>query len=474
LEGNPNILAWAALVLCVPVSMFMIARWRAAVSVPLVLVTGGLFLPPGFGFQFPHLGVIDKDILVPLGALLGCYCFRRSAIANARPFRGYDLFIVARVLVCFATCMTNQDPLVFPLHTVAGHSFTSFLSNATMIILNWWPTVFLGRTVIKTSRDVKTALAIYAGGAIVYSFFALIECRLSPQFNVWIYGFRPTAFVMTVRNGGYRPMVFMVHGLHLAFFFAISACAATALGRIKERVRKFRAKRVALYLLGVLCILKSLGSLLYGLLATPLIRFASPRTQTRVATVLALLVYCYPFSRAVGLVPVEGINDFVLRHFGEDRAGSLGLRLEEEEYIMKRALERPWFGWGAGARAFRLDPLTGANTSITDGVWDITFGTEGAFGYAIYFGMLVYPVWRSRRALKMLSTQEDQILVACLAVIGALYLVELIPNSSVDPYTTFLVAALAGIGKRGLEPDEATVPVEAYEAWPEEASTRYA
>jgi hypothetical protein len=172
---------------------------------------------------------------------------------------------------------------------------------------------------------------------------------------------------------------------------------------------------------------------------------------------------------------VKEINAFVLEKFGQDRAGSLGLRLTEEEYIMKRTLDRPWFGWGPGARSFRLDPVTGANRSTTDGIWALVFGAEGALGYALYFGTLLYPVWRSRRALKTLPTREDQIFVGALSVIGALYIVELIPNSSVDPYITFLTGVLAGIVTRGLEPDEEVVPATemAHDAWPAEAAPRY-
>ena len=38
-------------------------------------------------------------------------------------------------------------------------------------------------------------------------------------------------------------------------------------------------------------------------------------------------------------------------------------------------------------------------------------------------------------------------------MMAAIYGVELIPNSSIDPYLTFLVGVFAGIDRRGLEPD---------------------
>src|SRR5262249_23304222 len=153
-----------------------------------------------------------------------------------------------------------------------------------------------------------------------------------PQLNRWIYGYHQAQFLQAIRGGSYRPMVFMRHGLNVAFFMAMAILAATALG--KSRVFRVRGRYVALYLFGVLVLCHSLGALIYSAVAAPLVMFTKPRTQVRVAAVLALLTIAYPVSRAMGLIPVERINEFVLEKFGADRAGSLGLRLSEEEWLM--------------------------------------------------------------------------------------------------------------------------------------------
>jgi hypothetical protein len=453
-EGSPNILAWTALVLSAPVSILMVALWRAPVSVPIILIAAQLFLPPMIGFDLPYLFTLDKDTLPAFGALIGCFLFRRSALANSRPGRGLDLFILLRVLAYFGSCMTNRDPLIFPRGTVPALSIFSFMTGAARIIAYWWPTVYLGRTVIKTSRDLRTLLVILASAAVIYSVFIFVEMRFSPQLNNWIYGYHQTNFIQSMKGANYRPMVFMRHGLNVAFFLSVTIIATTALARTKARVLGMKAGVVAIYLFVVLVFCHSLGALIYAALAAPLVWFASARTQTRVAAVFALLAFSYPLARAMGLVPVADINAFVLRNFGEDRAGSLGLRLQEEEYLMNRTLQRVVFGWGGGARSFRLDPITGANTSVTDGLWALEFGQEGAVGFIIYFGMLLYPVWKARNALRGLPSSQDEKLVAGLAVVGAIYIVELIPNSSIDPYLTFMTAVLAGVARRGLIPDD--------------------
>jgi len=450
-DGNPNLLAWVSLILVLPVSMATIALWRPAVSVPILILAGQMFLPSVMGFNVPWLLPIDKDVIVPLSALIGVAIIRPKSLAGARPGTGLDLFIVLRIFGLLGSCLTNQDPLVFPKGVVPGLSMLTFASNSVSLILYWWPTVFLGRTLIKTSADLRTLFVILTGAAIIYSFFIALEMRFSPQLNVWIYGYHQSGFMMAIRGGKYRPMVFMRHGLNLALFVALSIVAASALGKLRARVFRLKARTVAIFLLVLLVLCHSLGALLYAIFAMPLVWFARARTQARVATVIAFLAFCYPVARTFDLVPVDDINNFVLNNFGEERAGSLGLRLSEEAVIMRRALERIVFGWGGGARSFRLDPITGANTSTTDGTWAIEIGQHGAVGFIGMFGMLLYPVWRSRRAVSRLKNPQDRILVSALALIGAIYMADLIPNSSVDPYITFLTAVLGGIGSRGLE-----------------------
>jgi hypothetical protein len=454
LEGTPNILAWMALILCLPFSLWAVRRWRPAVSVPIVLIVSHMFLPSAFGFEVPAIPPIDRNIIPQWSALLGCLIFRRKSLAGAKPGRGLDLFIVLRILGYLGSCLTNRDPLIFPRGFVPGLSLYTFMGGTVGIILYWWPAIFLGRTLIRTSKDLKTLFTILVGAAVVYTAFAIVEMIFSPQLNVWVYGYHQTNFIQAVKGNHYRPMVFMMHGLILAFFLSLSIMAAAALGKVGARVFGYKGRAVAIYLLVILVLCHSLGALIYAVLVLPLIWFAPVKTQTRIATVVAFLAFSYPVARAFDLVPVDSINAFVLDKFGEDRWGSLGLRLSEEAYVMNRALQRPVFGWGGGARSFRLDPVTGANTSTTDGLWAIELGQHGAVGFVSIFGMLLYPVWRSRRAVSRLPRAEDRTLVACLALIGAVYMVEMIPNSSVDPYITFMVAVLSRIVTRGLDRDD--------------------
>lgn len=474
MEGAPNVLAWLAIVLCLPVSVALTSVWRPAVAVPLILLAGQMFLPPVITLDAPLFPALGKEHLVPLGALIGCFFFRRRILKGAKPFRGYDLFIVLRLIGLFGTYMTNGDPIKIGPITLPGLSLYDFITSAIKEILFWWPPFFLGRTVIRTSKDLRTLFVILAGAGLLYTFFEFIEIVFSPNLNRWIYGFHPSRFLMSIRAGGYRPMVFMRHGINVAFFTAVMILAATTLGRIKGRVFGIKGWVIALYMSFVLVLCHSLGALIYAAACAPLLWFGRPRTQAKVAAVIALLAFSYPVARATGLVPVEQINLFTAQKFGEDRSASLALRLSEEELLMGRALERITFGWGGYSRSFRHDPTTGVSTSITDGAWASEVGTNGIFGFVSLFGMLLYPAWRSRAALRKLVGRDERAMAACLGLIAAIYGVELIPNSSIDPYLTFLVGVLAGLDARGLEPEPVPVWAGARPAHPEGARTSVA
>jgi len=456
-EGGANPIAWLAIVLALPVSIGLVRVWRPAVAVPVILLLGQMFLPPVIALDAPLIPPMGKEILVPMGALIGLFLFRRRTLVDSKPFRGYDLFIVLRMVGIFGTYMTNGDVLQFGPVVLPSISFYDFFTNVFKEIIFWWPVFFLGRTVIRTQRDLRDLFRILVGAGVVYTGFMFIELLISPQLNRIVYGYHQAQFLQSMRGGGYRPMVFMRHGINVAFFTAYTILAATALGAVKGRVFGVKARTLAIYLFIVLILCHSLGALIYAAIGMPLLWFTKPRTTARVAAVLALLTICYPIARATGLVPVDKINAFTLEKFGADRAGSLGLRLSEEEWLMNRAVKRIVFGWGGYSRSFRHDPVTGISNSTTDGVWAIEIGTGGAVAFFSLFGMLLYPAWRGRKILKKVE-RDDRPFVACLALMAAIYGVELIPNSSIDPYLTFLVGVLAGIDRRGLEPEYETVP----------------
>lgn len=292
-------------------------------------------------------------------------------------------------------------------------------------------------------RDIMSTLVV---AGLIYSVPMFIEIRMSPQINVWVYGFFQHDFIQMVRYGGYRPMVFLPHGLWAAFFALMAFVAATAMWRYGE------AQRRALYMLatgylGVLLVMcKSAAALIYGIILLPVVRLLSLRQQLLIAATLAMIAALYPALRGAGLVPIDEIMAQA-EAISPDRAASLLFRLNNEDALLARATERPWFGWGYWGRNQIHDPVTGEVTSTTDGRWIIVIGMMGWAGYLAEFGLLSFSIvllWRTslRRGV------EVSPFAGPVALILGFNMVDMLPNATLIPFTWLLAGALLGYAER--------------------------
>jgi hypothetical protein len=283
------------------------------------------------------------------------------------------------------------------------------------------------------------------GAGVVYSGFILIEARMSPQFNQWIYGYQQSDFVQTIRFGGYRPKVFMRHGINVSMFIMMTVLAAAGLTRAKLRVWNVKAVWWLAYLGVILLVCKSAGSVVYALVVAPLILFVSPKKQARFAIIIATLAAIYPIFRLLDLVPTQAIVDFFTATINEERALSLGFRLDTESSVVANAREHLWFGWGGYARGFLFDDSVGRMTSVIDGFWLVELCSRGLIGVACVFGLLLTPVVRAVRQLRHARSMRDQYLLATLTLMVAIYIFDLVPNSSISADLTMLAGALQGL-----------------------------
>ena len=72
----------------------------------------------------------------------------------------------------------------------------------------------------KGLRELATVLFI---GGLIYIPLCLYEIRMSPQLHNTIYGFYQHDFVQTMRAGGWRPTVFLQHGLAVGLFMSVTS-----------------------------------------------------------------------------------------------------------------------------------------------------------------------------------------------------------------------------------------------------------
>ena len=144
---------------------------------------------------------------------------------------------------------------------------------------------------------------------------------MSPQLSNWIYGFFPHSFIQHIRGDGFRPVVFLEHGLWLGIFLCMAVLGACALWRqaLRDRVQAAPWLAATLWLALTLVLSRNLGATALMLLFAPVILFAPTRMQVLVAAVFAGTVLTYPMLRGAGLVPTDAIHALA-QSVSEERA----------------------------------------------------------------------------------------------------------------------------------------------------------
>jgi hypothetical protein len=445
-DGHPNPLAWLALLLVGPLAFLAFRKWRPQRAALTVVFGGAMFLPCVIRFNFPVIPDFDKEILPSFCALLACWLLRRQSLRGARPFRGPEGLVAVAALAVFGTVFTNTDPIVHGPTVLPGETLYDGLVDGIQILATWFPPFYLGRALFRSSKDLHALMRFLVLAGLVYSVFIFIELRMSPQLHNWVYGFHQSDFIQTIRFGGYRPKVFMRHGLNVALFMTMTVASAAALWKAKAPVGRFWTPgRAFLFLVVVLVLCKSTGAYFHAAIVLPVLLFFGMRMHRLAAGSLATLILGYPLFRSLDWIPVDAIVEWMRVNVNEERALSLGFRLFTEEEVLANARERIWFGWGGYGRPFEFDETTGQMISVLDGYWTIELSTHGVVGWLCIFGMMLWPVLVAVWQLPKIESRRDRTLVGALAILSALYVFDWLPNSSISADLTFMVGALAGV-----------------------------
>lgn len=346
--------------------------------------------------------------------------------------------LLLAVLVPFATVLANLEPLSWGPRTLPGLRPYDGVSAVSSMLVRALPFI-MAMMFLATPERHGILLKVLATAGVGYAALALIEVRLSPQLNIWVYGFFPHSWLQHVRDG-FRPVVFMQHGLWLGIFLATATLAACTLWQqaIRERIGTAGWLWGALWIGGVLVLSRNFGATFLVLVIAPVIVMTRLRTQVVVAAVVAASVLSYPMLRGAGLVPTDAILSGFSR-ISPDRADSLGVRITNENRLLAHANEKPLTGWGGWGRN-RVYDDRGRDISITDGAWIITLGTYGWLGYIAQFGLLALPtILIALRRREVVTTAT-----AGLMLIMCVNLVDLLPNATSTPLTWLIGGAIAG------------------------------
>lgn len=417
------------------------------------IVAGYLLLPEGTGIDFPLLPAFDKSLIPAATAGVMCLIMARHSQklpARLRPIatepfavnRGQIIFwglLGLLFLTPIITATQNQEALIYGTRYIRGlkpYDVASMNLELGVAILPF----LLARRYLASDKSHRLLLQILVISGLSYGFLALYEVRMSPQLNRMVYGFFPHSFAQHVRGSGFRPLVFLSHGLWLALFFAMTILASFTLWRTPNTGRTpIKWLFAGLWLMMVLLLSRSLGAFVIVLLLAPYLIFFKERGQILLAMIIAGTVLLYPMLRGAGYAPVNSAHSIALS-VDEDRAESLKFRFDNEDILLQKAKQKPLSGWGIWGRP-RVFNDAGVDISVTDGIWVIIIGTYGWLGYIAQFGLLCMPTfmlgWRQKRLNISRATTG-------LALVLGATLLDLLVNASLTPVTWLIAGAMIG------------------------------
>ncbi|WP_323781240.1 hypothetical protein [Thalassovita sp.] len=439
----PNAFAFLVLGLWPLVSVGLFRTFPVGRALLASLILAYLFLPPPpAAFDFPLVPPMTKETLPSLSVLLICLIMYRGKFRLLPESKLATAAVIAFVCVPVLTTLSNLDPVFYGRVGLPGMGIKDAVSLVLQQFILITP-MLLARAFLASDRNLKELLIALSVAGLVYSLPMLLEVRLSPQLNVWVYGYFQHSFEQMVRYGGFRPIVFLYHGLWVAFFAMTALVSMTILFRSETGPKKAMLIIAMIYMATVLVLCKSAGSIIYAMFLLPLLLVIPAALQLRIAVVLAVLALAYPTLKAAHLIPEAKILEQAAR-FDADRAGSLQFRLENENVLLDRALERPILGWGSWGRNHILDPVTGRIMTVTDGLWVITLGVYGWVGFFAQFLLMTSPIFLLWTKYRNDRTAIIPPFVGGMCLLLGVNVLDLMPNATLTPITWLMAGALLG------------------------------
>lgn len=445
--AQPNAFAALVMILWLPCVIYLFNVFPARRAVVISFITAWLFLPEA-QFVLGGLPNYTKISATCFGILIATVIFD---VQRFKSFK-FGLLDIPMLILCICPFFSSLS------NGLGAYDGVSATLNQ---IVTWGIPYFLGRLYLSDFLGLKQlAVGIFIGG-LVYVPLCLFEVRMSPQLHRIFYGGHAHPdFAQTMRYDGFRPSVFLVHGLAVGAWMM----AATLIGIWLWRTKSLSSVRnVPLYVLVPILfitfvLVKSTGAyflLVLGLGALYIgvyFRTAIPVYALAVGIGVYLLI-----NTTTENYFTDQLIEFAGRIFPEDRVSSLEFRFNNEEILTDKARERFWLGWGGWGRALIFDE-TGRQLTIPDSLWVITFGNTGMLGLVSLFSSLLLPpiALFLTKCPPRLWQRKDFAPTAALTMALVMYAVDCLVNAMINPIYILVCGGIAGLAMR--VPAPVTVP----------------
>jgi hypothetical protein len=433
------------------VVLFLFTLLPARRAAMIGVLAAWLFLPMA-GYKLGGLPDITKMSITCVTVFVGTLLFDPSRIARFRA-SFTDLLMVAWVLV----------PI--PSSVLAGYGAYEGVSGALDYAISWALPYAIGRLYFTDPEALRElAIGLFVAG-IIYTPLVLFEARMSPILHTWVYGFHQHQFAQARRDGGWRPTVFMQHGLAVAMFMGSAAVCGVWLW-VGGKLRTIRSVPTwplacGLFLVAAAC--RSSYALILVLAGTAALLLTRGLRTRMILLAMLAVPPCYVTLRTVGGWDGSSLLDFA-ESLGLSRAWSLGVRIQSEN-VCWDYIKSHWFL--GDSRMDRLMLSRDGNRFVPDGLWLIALTRHGLVGVFVMYAVILLPPLRFVLGFRPSVLLEPRYAGATvLALTLVLYALDNLLNAMVNPVYLMAAGGLVGLvaGQRA-----AQVPVRSGPNPPHEA-----
>ncbi|MCC7205516.1 MAG: O-antigen ligase family protein [Phycisphaeraceae bacterium] len=417
--------------------MFLMFPPRQAVVVSLV--SGWLLLPLA-GFPLPGLPDYTKVSATCAGVFLAALVFDGGKLLSVR-WSWWDVPMAIWVVCPMFSAVSNRPEL----------SLYDGISLTMEYIIQWGMPYWLGRGYFGDWQGIRDlAVGIFAG-ALGYVPLCAYELKMSPMLNYHVYGFMQSGWT-GLRGEGWRPVVFMQNGLSLAMWMCMGAMLGWWLWKTGA-VRKVWGMSMGwcVACVGAVALLsRGLGAIALMVLGAGSL-WVLGRTRGRwVMWVLIAIAPLYMVLRTTGVWHGEPIGSLA-GMVSEGRQQSFEFRLENEDKLVAKALQRTWFGWGGWGRN-RVYDEDGNDISVTDGLWVINLGLGGVVGLGAWTcGMLLPVVLFVRRWGKLSWSHPTLAGGAGIAMLLSMTMLDGLMNTNMNPLSAVAAGGMMSLARAKVE-----------------------
>ena len=418
--------------------LWLLLKYPIKKSIFIAITSAVLLLPAGFKIDLPLLPPIDKETVTGLSIAILLFILRKR-FSIFHPGLITKLFI-AYFIVLIITVELNAMPIITAKKYLPGLTHYDAFSLIIRVTLYTMP-FYLGRFFSSNLRETEDYYKLLVIMALIYTIPMLIELKISPQLNYMFYGIQPAQFLQQVREGGYRPMVFIGHGLSMAFWFSTAIIAAGALYKNKIRVAIASPFAILAYLVVVLVLCKTWSAMLYAFFGLLFIFKLKPKKQVKLSFIIAIIIIFYPVAKVTDTFPQKAIISAISQYSAE-RAQSLDFRFQNEDEMLAHAMQKPFFGWGGWGRNRLYSTEDGRDLSVIDGRWIGELGVNGWIGFLLSYAIILTPLYFAQKAVHYIKEPKDQVYFASLAIMLMVCIVDSIPNTGMGPMHLFFAGIL--------------------------------